>query len=365
MSKQGKRLIGSTLSRAVFTRFFITIVLFSISLIVLFFLAVVIASSFIWYDGPLYRFLNFLYERAPFVIIASLILGYVLIFLYYWKKTLSYIDYVMDACNLLVADNEEMIRLPAELVQIEAQMNQIKQSAMRNAHLVKEAEQRKNDLVVYLAHDLKTPLTSVIGYLTLLKDEREISEELKGKYLSISLEKALRLEELINDFFEITRFNLSHLTLEISQVNLTRMLEQVIFEFKPIFAEKNLQCTLHIETDMVITCDVDKMERVFDNLLRNAFNYSFENSTVEIEVTRNTQYVCLKFKNHGNTIPKEKLKRIFEQFFRLDTSRTSKTGGSGLGLAIAKEIVEQHKGKIVAYSEENIIEFTIFLPNSL
>lgn len=224
------------------------------------------------------------------------------------------------------------------------------------------SEQRKNDLVVYLAHDLKTPLTSVIGYLTLLRDENKISEELREKYLSISLEKAEHLEDLINEFFEITRFNLSNITLEYSRVNLTRMLEQLTYEFKPMFLEKNLKCELEIAPDTMIKCDVNKMQRVFDNLLRNAVNYSFDDSTIHIAVKQNGENLCIQFTNCGNTIPKEKLVRIFEQFYRLDVARSSRSGGAGLGLAVAKEIVELHNGTITAKSENEQIEFTVTFP---
>jgi two-component system sensor histidine kinase VanS len=271
-------------------------------------------------------------------------------------------DTIVNASNKLVASDDEFIHLPSDLKRVEDRMNQIKQDAVRNVRLAKEAEQRKNDLIVYLAHDLKTPLTSVIGYLTLLRDEMQISEELREKYLSISLEKAERLEDLINEFFEITRFNLSGLILEVSRTNVTRMLEQITFEFKPLFDEKNLQYTLNLAPDIVIKLDVDKMQRVFDNLLRNAINYSFENSIIEIDMHQFKDGVSIHFRNHGNTIPKEKLNRIFEQFYRLDASRGTKSGGAGLGLAIAKEIIELHHGTITANSENEIIEFHILLP---
>ena len=195
-----------------------------------------------------------------------------------------------------------------------------------------------------------------------MRDENEISEELKKKYLSISLEKAERLEDLINDFFEITRFNLSDISLEYSRVNLTRMLEQLTYEFKPMLLEKNLECVLDIAPDVSVKCDVDKIQRVFDNLLRNAVNYSFENSTVRIVVTHNQGHISIRFTNRGNTISKEKLERIFEQFYRLDTARSSKNGGAGLGLAIAKEIVELHGGSITARSENEEIEFEVKIP---
>ena len=278
------------------------------------------------------------------------------------KKVFWYVNSISNASREMFDKNIEYIALPPELEEIQKQMNLLKRESEQNERLAREAEQRKNDLIVYLAHDLKTPLTSVIGYLTLLRDERQISEELREKYLSISLEKAERLEDLINEFFEITRFNLSNITLEYSRVNLTRLLEQLTYEFKPMFLEKNLKCVLEIAPETMIKCDVDKMQRVFDNLLRNAVNYSFDNGTVSIVVIQNNNNLNIKFTNSGNTIPKEKLERIFEQFYRLDTARSSRSGGSGLGLAIAKEIVELHKGTITAKSENEIIEFEVTIP---
>ena len=182
--------------------------------------------------------------------------------------------------------------------------------------------------------------------------------------MSISLEKAERLEDLINEFFEITRFNLSNITLEYSKVNLTRLLEQLTYEFKPMLSEKNLKCVLQIAPESLVRCDVNKMQRVFDNLLRNAVNYSFENTEIHITVVQESNQIRIRFTNSGNTIPEEKLNRIFEQFFRLDTARSSGSGGAGLGLAIAKEIVTLHGGEITAWSEKETIEFEVTIPLS-
>ena len=302
-------------------------------------------------------------NRNLYVLITILV-AFLIILRFYFKSFAKYFFEINMGIDALADENGEDVVLSSELSSTEKKINSIKDTLARRKIAAEQAEQRKMELVVYLAHDLKTPLTSVIGYLTLLRDEQQISEELREKYLTISLEKAERLEDLINEFFEITRFNLSSITLESSRVNLTRLLEQLTYEFKPMFLEKNLECILEAAPDISIRCDVDKMQRVFDNLLRNAVNYSFENGMIRIVVLQDEKNMKIVFSNQGNTIPKEKLGRIFEQFYRLDTSRSTKSGGAGLGLAIAKEIVELHGGKIIARSENEIIEFEVILPLS-
>ena len=303
-------------------------------------------------------------NRNLYVLITILV-AFLIILRFYFKSFAKYFYEINMGIDALADENGEDVVLSPELSSTEKKINAINDTLARRKTAAEQAEQRKMELVVYLAHDLKTPLTSVIGYLTLLRDEQQISEELREKYLSISLEKAERLEDLINEFFEITRFNLSNITLEYRRVNLTRLLEQLTYEFKPMFIEKNLECILEAVPDVSIRCDVDKMQRVFDNLLRNAVNYSFENGIIHITVSQDEKSMRLLFSNQGNTIPKEKLGRIFEQFYRLDSSRSTKSGGAGLGLAIAKEIVELHGGEIKARSENEVIEFEVILPFSL
>ncbi len=352
------------LSLRILTHFFIAIMVYSTIMLVLFLVAKEFFGQFIWHGNELlYGLLNVIDNNYVMFFVIIFGFGYLIIFLYYWMKTLGYLENIIKATELMYKEKEQLIELPTELKEVENQMNQIRIDIGQKERAAKEAEQRKNDLVVYLAHDLKTPLTSVIGYLTLLRDENQISQELREKYLSISLDKAERLEELINEFFEITRFNLTNLTMELSKVNLTRMLEQIVYEFKPQLMEKNLSCVIDASPNITIRCDVNKMQRVFDNLIRNAINYSFSDQTIKISAVQSEEGIRLSFRNHGNTIPPEKLERVFEQFYRLDTARTTKTGGAGLGLAIAREIVELHKGRISANSKDDIIEFIITLPN--
>ncbi len=355
-----------TLSFKILGRFAAAISTYILIMLLLFFAARFVLTQFTWYRGdPLYEIFHWISNHADIILFFFGALGFIVIFLYQWLRTLGYLENIIEATQNIYDSKEELIVLPTDLKEVENRMNQIKISVRENERAAREAEQRKNDLIVYLAHDLKTPLTSVIGYLTLLRDENKISEELREKYLSIALNKAERLEDLINEFFEITRFNLSNLTLELSRVNFTRMLEQITYEFQPMLAERGLRCELTVPPELEIRCDVNKMQRVLDNLIRNAINYSFLNDSIEITVTREKGTVTLQFVNHGNTIPPDKLNRIFEQFYRLDTARTSVTGGAGLGLAIAKEIVELHKGTITAFSENETVRFTIILPELL
>lgn len=269
---------------------------------------------------------------------------------------------IVEAADSLMDPDVAPPKLPGALTAAEARLKLAREQVQRNAAIAREAEQRKNDLIVYLAHDLKTPLTSVIGYLTLLRDEPQISPEMRARYTGIALDKAERLEDLINEFFDITRFNLSHIELDRRPTDLTRMVEQVVSEFGPMLAEQHLTCRTDLPPRLEYSCDPDKMARVFDNLLRNACHYSYPDTEVEIAAVVESGAAVLTFRNSGRTIPPEKLDRIFEQFFRLDESRASRTGGAGLGLAIARQIVELHGGTVSAESADEHICFTVRLP---
>ena len=279
-------------------------------------------------------------------------------------KLVNCVDSLADSVDIIITKKDAPIKLPNDLAPIESKLNEIRRTTALNEQAAREAEQRKNDLIVYLAHDLKTPLTSVLGYLTLLRDESQISDELREKYLSVALDKANRLEDLINEFFEITRFNLQNIALEPVNINLSVMLRQLADEFYPMLCEKDLAIRIAMPEGIFIQGDRDKLARVFDNLLRNAINYSFENTSIDIACKPENDNVVFTLQNRGNAIPPDKLERIFEQFFRLDTSRTSKTGGAGLGLAIAKQIVEAHSGRISAKSDLEKTSFTVKLPIS-
>lgn len=280
------------------------------------------------------------------------------------RRAASYIDEVQEAAHQVASANDDLITLSPELSEIAADLNQLKQESLANARAAKEAENRKSDLIMYLAHDLKTPLASVIGYLQLLRDEPALPEEARTRYLTTTLRKAERLDTLTNEFFEITRFNLSEIPLAPQRMDLSLLLEQLVFEAQPQLAEKNLTAALHTPEQLPLRADPAGLSRVFDNLLRNAILYSWPDTEIDITATADDERATIRFTNQGDTIPPEKLARLFEQFFRLDASRAT-SGGAGLGLAIARAITRQHGGDIIAESANDRVTFTVTLPTGM
>ncbi|HQA58165.1 MAG TPA: HAMP domain-containing sensor histidine kinase [Acetivibrio sp.] len=275
------------------------------------------------------------------------------------KKQMSFISGVMDSFMMSSTDD---LTLPKEYSEVEKQLLKIKSVAQKHQQLMQMEMQRKNDLITYLAHDLKTPLASVIGYLSLLDEASDMPKEQRSKYTVIALEKAYRLEELINEFFEITRFNLQSIVLNKSKIKLAFMLQQLADEFYPMLAPFRKQITINAPEDLVIVGDGDKLARVFNNILKNAISYSYENSIIDITADRQEDKVIITFTNQGDPIPSQKLETIFEKFYRLDSARSSNTGGAGLGLAIAREIVTAHGGEISVESNPEKTTFTVKLP---
>lgn len=278
------------------------------------------------------------------------------------KKVFGYIDEVGKATEDLVNKDVEYIELPDELEEIQKRINHLKRESEKNEKLAKENEEKKDELIVYLAHDIKTPLTSMIGYLSILDEIDDMPKKKQKNYISIALDKSYKLEDLINELFDVARFNSEKIVLEKEELNLNLMLEQIIDDFYPTLRELNKSIKLNNNESISINGDPDKLSRVFNNLIKNAISYSKEESEIVINLKKDNNNAIVEVINKGKQISKEKLSKIFEKFYRLDSARTSRTGGSGLGLAIAKEIVELHNGKIIATSNDLETVFEVVLP---
>ncbi len=301
-------------------------------------------------------------NNMDMVVFAVILIFLVILFRFYVSWFTKYFDEISAGMDHLVEESEEDISLSPAMDFMENRLNTLKKRLEKRTKDAQEAERRKNDLVVYLAHDIKTPLTSVIGYLSLLDEAPDMPPEQKAKYVGITLEKAYALEQLIDEFFEITRFNLQSIVLSKGKINLSFMLQQISDEFYPMLTPQGKKTLVDAPAGLFLCGDADKLSRVFNNILKNAMAYSYRDSTIYIKAERKAENMIITFTNDGDPIPAEKLETIFEKFFRLDASRSSQTGGAGLGLAIAKEIVAAHGGTITAQSDKTKTIFTVTLP---
>lgn len=208
------------------------------------------------------------------------------------------------------------------------------------------AESSKDQLVVNLAHDLRTPLTSVLGYLDLIQHDESLSNEQRNHFLSIAFSKSKRLERLIDELFEITRMNYGSLPLKKSTIDLGGLLHQLTEELYPIFEHKQLETRLQLPANLMIDADGELLARVFENLLSNACRYGFDGKFVDIIGNKEIEAVSVQVINYGDPIPTEDLPHVFDMFYNGDKARTHHEGSTGLGLFIAKNIIEQHGGTI-------------------
>lgn len=226
----------------------------------------------------------------------------------------------------------------------------------------REAERTKNELITNVAHDLRTPLTSIIGYLELLAGNTSIPADMEHKYIEIAYGKARRLEKLIEDLFGFTKLNYGKIAMHVAQLDVVKLLGQLLEEAYPNFVERNLSYDLQSNVPVkIITADGNLLARLFDNLIGNAIKYGADGKRVLVKLHGNEELVTVSVTNYGYVIPEDELPQIFNKFYRVEQSRSSTTGGTGLGLAIAKEIVDMHGGTIQVASDLNGTVFTVKL----
>lgn len=309
------------------------------------------------------RDVNWLSIREFFVTAATIavLIGYFLCHVYiayFIRKEKADLNNQIVSC----LKQPDQIKLPDGYAKIETELLKLQMEYHRQSELYQKEMERKNDLITYLAHDLKTPLASVIGYLSFLSEAQDLPLAQRQKYTDISLNKAYRLESLIDQFFDITRFNLQSIVIQKERVNIRIMLEQLIDEFYPLVQKKqgSIRLELHDEQDLYV--DPDKFGRVLNNVMKNAVAYCYKETEIVVYEEIKDEVLTIRIENLGDEISETKLSMIFEKFFRMDEARSSQKGGAGLGLAIAKEIVEAHQGSITATSTKELTIFTIQIP---
>ena len=279
-------------------------------------------------------------------------LVFIVIFIIVTNKKMKYLDEIASGLKIIAnGDLNHHIeeRGSDEIRNLASNINYMAEEVNRKIEAERKAEKTKADLITNVSHDLRTPLTSIMGYIGLIKEGRYENEETMKEYLGIAFNKAEKLKGLIEDLFEYTKLDNGGIKLNKSKVNLTEFLFQLTEELTPLFEENGLSIIKSATEDRImVDLDADKMLRVFENLLTNSIKYSFKPGNIVIGVYESNGYATVAVRNKGETIPKEKLEKLFERFYRVEESRNTQTGGTGLGLAIAKNIVDLHEGQIWA-----------------
>ncbi|MGN4447661.1 ATP-binding protein [Bacillus cereus group sp. MYBK79-1] len=284
----------------------------------------------------------------------------IMFFFFLTRPYLKYFDEISNGIHHLANGdftNEVRVSSNDEFGYIAGEINVASEKLKEAVERGDFAESSKDQLIVNLAHDLRTPLTSVLGYLDLiLKDENLTKEQIKH-FSTIAFTKSERLESLIDELFEITRMNYGMLQLEKRSIDIGELLIQLDEELYPLLEKKGLEARLHITPHLPINGDGKLLARVFENLLTNAIRYGYDGKFVDVNGYIESEEVVVQIINYGDSIPEEDLPYLFDMFYTGDKARSEQQGGTGLGLFIAKNIVEQHDGTISA--ESNVIR-TIF-----
>ncbi len=286
-------------------------------------------------------------------------------FLLLQEKSMRYISRISDAMQSISQGDLNItvdIEGDDEFSVMAASLNKMVEDLRGLMDKEREAERTKNELITNIAHDLRTPLTSIIGYLELLSGETKLDPEVQKKYIGIAYVKTKRLEKLIEDLFGFTKLNYGKISMHVAKVDVVKLLSQLLEEFYPSFVDKNLSYELQSNVPaQMISADGNLLARLFDNLINNAIKYGADGKRILVKVHGSEELVTIQVINYGYVIPEEELPLIFNKFYRVEQSRSTNTGGTGLGLAIAKNIVDMHGGIIDVTSDLTGTVFTIKL----
>lgn len=325
-------------------------------------------ARYIQQSGKVSALVHFILGQHLAVVILYVLLGIVIFsvtFMILEEPGIRYLRRISDAVQSISQGNlntEVDVTGDDEFSAMAANLNKMSSDIRKLMDKEREAERTKNELITNVAHDLRTPLTSIIGYLELLAGNTQIPQEMQHKYIEIAYSKSRRLEKLIEDLFGFTKLNYGKIAMHIGQIDIVKLLEQLLEEAYPNFEEKNLSYDLQSNVPAkIISADGNLLARLFDNLIGNAIKYGADGKRVLVKIHGEEDTVTVSVTNFGRVIPADELPLLFNKFYRVEQSRSATTGGTGLGLAIAKEIVDMHGGTIRVASDLNGTVFTVKL----
>ncbi|MEK4046037.1 HAMP domain-containing sensor histidine kinase [Paenibacillus sp. FSL H8-0048] len=320
------------------------------------------------WEDPEAEVRRFIYKLGDFNV--SLMLFIPLMLIFFFKFTKPYIRYLNEISSgihhLANGEFQNQVKIASrdEFSAIAEDLNAAGAKLLAAVQRGDFAESSKDQLVVNLAHDLRTPLTSVLGYLDLILKEEKLPMETIRHYATIAFTKSQRLEKLIDGLFEITKMNYGTLPMVKTHLDIGELLRQLNEELYPVFERNGLTSRLKISPGLNVYGDGDLLVRVLGNLLTNAARYGQEGVYVDINSRPDSGAVAVEVINYGNPIPPEEQAHIFEMYYSGDRARTHQDGGTGLGLFIARNIVEQHEGTLSVESNEIWTRFEMRLPQA-
>ena len=289
----------------------------------------------------------------------------------YWRLIRRYhqmqLSHVLEELHLIAQgdyDRRIPFQLAGDMGKVVTSINRLVDSTVSAMEDERMIEKSKDELITNVSHDIRTPLTSIIGYLGLVINGKPKTPEETKRYTEIAYHKAQQMKALVDDLFEYTTTSPNGAPLRLNDIPVANFLEQVAADFE-LEAQKR-QMTIEVippKRKMVLEMDAEKMVRVIHNLLSNAIKYGRENTKITIEVLEQKDIITIAVRNIGEPISKEVLEHLFARFYRAEGSRSKETGGTGLGLAIADNIVRSHGGRMLAESVGEVISFYICLPN--
>ncbi|MFD2657127.1 sensor histidine kinase [Gracilibacillus thailandensis] len=292
----------------------------------------------------------------------------VLFFYFFTKPYSGYFNEISNGIHYLARGdftNTVQIQTNDEFKDIAQDINLASKKLQQAIERGDFSESSKDQLVINLAHDLRTPLTSVLGYIDLVLKDNNLTQEQIHHFLMIAFTKSKRLEGLIDELFEITRLNYGKLPINKKEIDLSDLLHQLKEELYPIFENNNLVCRTKLSSPLPILADGDLLARVFENLLTNAIRYGYDGQYIDINGFIDSGEVVIQIINYGDSIPPDELPYIFAMFYTGDKARTHQENSTGLGLFIAKNIVEQHNGMVHVDSDLIRTIFEVRLPQEI
>lgn len=335
-------------------------------------IAVTINNVIIWFSVEVFNSWEHFWFSSffPLIITPIFIINFILIFLFLTRRMVKDIIHLDQGLQVIAEGNLEYrvaVNRQDEIGRVASSINHMTEQMQRQMQKERELEKSKMDMISGISHDLRTPLTSIIGYIELLRTDSFQDKAEYDRFIQNACNKARHLKKLLDDLFEYTRLTSADTRLELNKIDLYQLLDQLLFEFEPLAKENDIQIERRIgDSPVPAYIDSNKLARAIDNLLMNALKYSFKPGVITVRMNVNHDYITIEVENRGKPITGEQMDKLFERFYKVDYSRSSEgiQSGSGLGLSIARNIAELHQGSLTLQHADNVFTFQLKLPRS-